>query len=171
MFGTGRNDIRNSILKDQSGVSALEFAVVLPLLFMLIAGVVELGRAYHEIQVLHDALRQGARVAVDLSRPAPAVVACSTLTTAAQTAARQYLNRNGLDPDLSITDQAHMPWQIVIDSIPANTRTEGGTTIHFIQLNGRRNPAANFSWFSPAGFLSGLIPNARTSFPIRGTCS
>jgi hypothetical protein len=45
----------------QNGVAAVEMAMVLPLFFMIIFGIVEFGRAMMCMQVLTNAAREGAR--------------------------------------------------------------------------------------------------------------
>jgi hypothetical protein len=136
----------------------------LPLLIMLIGGVVQLGMAYHQLQVLHEALRQGARVAVDNS---PAT--CASLRTDAKRATRQYLLNNGLDPSYtpSTVNSSSAPWTIT-PTTP--TRTEGGTTVRFIEMLGARNPNAQNCIFCPNRFLGRLLPSTRVSFALKG-CS
>jgi|SRR6478609_1199642 len=52
------------------GASAVEFAIVLPVLFLVIAGIVDFGRYFFtQIQVT-NAAREGARAAVVLPNPA-----------------------------------------------------------------------------------------------------
>src|SRR5690606_17088398 len=46
------------------GQALAEFALVLPILLLLIAGIIEFGRAFHIQQVVTDAAREGARAAV-----------------------------------------------------------------------------------------------------------
>jgi Flp pilus assembly protein TadG len=47
--------------KGQSGVAMVEFAVVLPLMLLLILGVAEFGRAFMQYNVLTKSVRDGAR--------------------------------------------------------------------------------------------------------------
>lgn len=54
--GAGRPD-------DQCGAAAVEFALILPILVLLVFGVIEFGRAYHARSTLAHAARQGVRVA------------------------------------------------------------------------------------------------------------
>ena len=49
---------------DESGQALAEFALVMPLLFLLIAGILGFGRAWNIQQVVTDASREGARIAV-----------------------------------------------------------------------------------------------------------
>jgi Flp pilus assembly protein TadG len=49
--------------RHERGVAAVEFALVLPLLMMLVFGVVQFGLLFNRQQALHAAAREGARVA------------------------------------------------------------------------------------------------------------
>lgn len=49
---------------DESGQALAEFALVMPILFLLIAGILGFGRAWNLQQVVVDAAREGARIAV-----------------------------------------------------------------------------------------------------------
>lgn len=60
------------------GVAAVEFAVVAPIFFMLVVGIIEVGRALMVQQVLINASRVGARRAVMLSSSQDAVVDAAT---------------------------------------------------------------------------------------------
>jgi Flp pilus assembly protein TadG len=46
----------------ESGASAVEFALVLPLLLLIVFGTVEFGLAYNRQQAFHAAAREGARL-------------------------------------------------------------------------------------------------------------
>lgn len=61
-------------LRGQSGQALAEFAIVVPLLLLLVLGVVDFGRAWHAYQVITDAAREGARLAV-VARTPPATPA------------------------------------------------------------------------------------------------
>jgi Flp pilus assembly protein TadG len=50
--------------KDERGQSLAEFALILPVLLLLIAGIIEFGRGWNISQVVADAAREGARSAV-----------------------------------------------------------------------------------------------------------
>jgi Flp pilus assembly protein TadG len=55
------------------GIAAVEFAIVAPVFFMLIIGIIEIGRAMMVQQVLINASRVGARRAITLSSSEQAV--------------------------------------------------------------------------------------------------
>src|SRR5512141_2496274 len=52
------------LLADERGTALLETAMTLPLLLLVSVGIFEFGRAYQTWQVLTNAAREGARVAV-----------------------------------------------------------------------------------------------------------
>ena len=56
--------MRKLFSKDRDGQSIIEFAVLLPILLMVIFGITEFGRAILVKNVLHTASREGARLAV-----------------------------------------------------------------------------------------------------------
>lgn len=62
----------------RKGVAAVEFAVVSPILFMLLLGMVEMGRALMVQQVLTNASREAARVAIVSSASASGVTTAAT---------------------------------------------------------------------------------------------
>lgn len=48
----------------ESGQALVEFAIVAPMLLLLVLGIVDFGRAFYTYHVMIDAAREGARVAV-----------------------------------------------------------------------------------------------------------
>jgi Flp pilus assembly protein TadG len=55
---------RRRLLHNERGQALAEFALVLPLVLLFIAGVVEMGRAWNIKQAVTDAAREGARYSV-----------------------------------------------------------------------------------------------------------
>lgn len=49
--------------RDETGATAVEFALVLPILILLLFGIIQFSIAYNRLQGLHAAAREGARVA------------------------------------------------------------------------------------------------------------
>lgn len=81
---------------DTRGQAVVEFALVAPLVLLLLLGIVEFGRAWNAYQVVTDAAREGARIAA---------VATSPDTVSADTVKKrvvQALERAGLR-DCTIT--------------------------------------------------------------------
>jgi Flp pilus assembly protein TadG len=56
-------------LDDQRGTSSVEFALILPLLMLLICGLIELSIALYDKAVLINASREGARAGIVLRNP------------------------------------------------------------------------------------------------------
>ena len=54
---------RINSLRNDRGAAAVEFALVVPILLMLVFGAIEYGRIYSELEVLESAAREGARAA------------------------------------------------------------------------------------------------------------
>ena len=51
-------------LRCQEGVAAIEFAIVLPLLMMIVFGIIEFGLLFYDKQVITNASREGARAGI-----------------------------------------------------------------------------------------------------------
>ena len=56
--------VRGSCRKNRRGVAAVEFAVVLPVFLLLVFGMIEYGRMIMVQQIITNASREGARVAI-----------------------------------------------------------------------------------------------------------
>jgi hypothetical protein len=77
--------------RDRSGQALVEFAIVLPLLLLLLVGIIEMAGAWRTLQVITNASREAARTAV------------VPLSSAAdiQDILDDYLLSGGLDPTLA----------------------------------------------------------------------
>ncbi len=56
-------------LRSESGASAVEFALLLPVLMMVLFGIIEFGMALYRQSILTNASREGARLGIVLSVP------------------------------------------------------------------------------------------------------
>jgi Flp pilus assembly protein TadG len=56
--------MRTRLIKNERGVALIEAAATIPLILMVAVGIFEFGRAYQTWQVVTNAAREGARVAV-----------------------------------------------------------------------------------------------------------
>jgi Flp pilus assembly protein TadG len=65
-------------VRGRKGQALAEFALILPVLFLLIAGIIEFGRAWNIKQVVTDASREGARYAVVKNASVPNAAAVET---------------------------------------------------------------------------------------------
>jgi Flp pilus assembly protein TadG len=76
----------------ERGAAIIEVALTLPLLLLVSVGIFEFGRAYQTSQILTNAAREGARIAV-LPNP---------VAGAAEARVREYLQMGGLAYDTSV---------------------------------------------------------------------
>lgn len=60
--------------KDKRGVSAIEFAMIAPVLILMIIGVFQMGSLFHSRAVLSNAVSEGARFATIFPRPTSAQI-------------------------------------------------------------------------------------------------
>jgi Flp pilus assembly protein TadG len=131
------------LVKAERGSELFEVALVLPILFMLLIGIVWLGRAFSIYQAVSRAAREGARAAL-----APTCATCgNTRTTQAEvdTVVDDVLTAATIDtsnPGLAITLQRNLPLN---PADPANYQVSGVSvtvsypvqlTIPFTTLNG-----------------------------------
>ena len=61
--------MKKTIIKDQNGGAAVEFALILPLLIFLLFGIVEFGLLQYNKLILTNASREGARAGVVMRIP------------------------------------------------------------------------------------------------------
>ena len=61
--------------QNERGAAVVEFALVAPLLLMMVLGIAEFGRAYHVQTTLSQAAREGVRVMALQNDPAAAITA------------------------------------------------------------------------------------------------
>lgn len=80
------------IFRSERGAAIIETALTLPIVLFVCVGIFEFGRAYQTWQVMTNAAREGARVAV-LPNP---------VTGATDARVRQYLQMGGLNYDASV---------------------------------------------------------------------
>jgi Flp pilus assembly protein TadG len=78
--------MRTRLVKNERGAALLETAITIPIILLIAVGIFEFGRAYQTSQVLTNAAREGARIAI-LSETTDAQV---------QTVVRDYMTSGGL---------------------------------------------------------------------------
>jgi len=88
--------------RDRGGQAAVEFALVLPFLLIMLIGIVEFGRAWNQHQVITDAARETARRAclgTDLAEADAKKVANDAMAAAGIDYRRATIDIDGLDDD------------------------------------------------------------------------
>ena len=78
-------------LRSESGASAVEFALLLPVLMVILFGVIECGMALYRQAILTNASREGARLGIVQSTPPIANAAVTAKINA-------YLTAAGINP-------------------------------------------------------------------------
>lgn len=78
------------ILREKRGTAVVEFAIIFPVLAMLVFGVIDFGRAFFLRNNLVSAVREGARFGATLSSPC-----ISASTTAIQSRVQTYVSAFG----------------------------------------------------------------------------
>lgn len=109
--------------RERRGAAAVELAVVLPLFFLLIFGMIEYGRLVMVQQIITNAAREGARVAI----------LTTATTSSVTTAVTSYLTNAGITGE-TVT---------VSPSPPSSAAAGTGVTVT-VSI-----PYKSVSWFTP----------------------
>jgi Flp pilus assembly protein TadG len=82
-------------LRSVRGQALVEFALVLPMILILLVGILEFARAWNAHQVITDAAREGARIAVVADQPP---IDSMTKKTMVRNAISRALSNAAIDP-------------------------------------------------------------------------
>jgi Flp pilus assembly protein TadG len=121
--------------RERRGTTALEFAVVAPALFLIVLGIIEVGRGLMVIHLLTNAARQGCRVGV----------VEGTSTSQISTAVTSLLQSEGINSD-SVTVQVN-------DGSTDASAAKSGDEITVIVTV----PASKVTWLPSLLFLNGNL--------------
>lgn len=86
--------MKKKITTDQEGAALLEFAIIMPLLFALIFGIIEFSLLLYNKQIITNATREGARLGIIVKSPR---VADSEIRTEIKKYAQSHLVTFGSD--------------------------------------------------------------------------
>lgn len=133
------------ITKRETGITTVEFAIVASALFLMIFGVVEIGRAFYVYAMLDEVTRRAARLAVVCPVNDPAVPQMAVF------------NSSG-DPSDSSLVYGLTPAHIVIDYIDAanNVIASPANPASFIQIRYVRARIVGFDHTVAVPFVMGL---------------
>jgi Flp pilus assembly protein TadG len=121
-------------LRNQKGQSMTEFALVLPILALLLFSVIQFGLVFNNYLTLTDAVRAGARkAAVGRHLPDPPGAAAATVRAAASDLKQSDLNVSvSVSPawtaGAEATVSADYPYQIKLLGVPIKTGRMHSTT-------------------------------------------
>ena len=87
----------------EDGVAVVEFALVAPLLFILVFGIIDLGRAYATLNQLAASAREGARFAAVFPNPLSSSAQSQIRQTVKQFSLRQLAGPAVADDQIAIT--------------------------------------------------------------------
>lgn len=91
-----------TIIKDQKGASAVEFAIILPLLVLVIFGIIEFSLLLYNKQVITNAAREGARYGIIVKKP-PEELIIEKIKSYAQNRLLTFGSDTLEDDDIQIT--------------------------------------------------------------------
>lgn len=132
--------IRPASLHEQRGAVAVEFALILPLMLMLILGIIEFGIGYHSWDTTQNAVREGARLA--------AVDPSETNIEQRVRGTSSFLNQSQLVVDIECSP----PGGLAFASCPAAVDWEEGDIV-------RIRATYAYDWITPLPGFVGLGAN------------
>ena len=106
--------------RNSRGQSVVEFALVLPLLFVIVFGITEFGRAWLQMNVMTSAAREGARLAVVTAPDVARVTARVRQVCDAGKITPTNITVTGpdaTDPDRRVTVTVEATFQVVTGTI------------------------------------------------------
>ena len=109
-----------SLIRGNRGQSVVEFALVLPLLLLILFGITEFGRAWMTVNILTSGAREGARLAVVTAPDVPAVVTKVNEVCAAAGVTPTSVTVTGpdpADPDRRVTVTVQTDFQVLAGNI------------------------------------------------------
>lgn len=126
--------ISRRMTKEERGQAMVEFAIVVPILLLLVFGIIQFGILFNHYQTLTDAVRVGARQAA-VSRPLPDPTGAATARV--RSAARTSLDDAKLEVEVTsswvqgsdVTVRATYPYEInIIGLVVKSGRLTSETT-------------------------------------------
>ena len=101
--------------RDERGSAAIEFALVAPLLFVIVFAIIDFSRAYYTLNDLTAAVREGARYASSLDDP---VVRQDEVREVVRNFALSFAGDTVLDSQIEVTFAAAGQVRVAITDYP-----------------------------------------------------
>lgn len=111
-------------LDREDGASAVEFALIVPLLVILVFGIIEFGVAYLQVQSIRTGVREGGRAAAvgapkTTAQQKTAAGSAGTITDPKDVGVSKVCNAQNIGDDVTVTyDTQNMPGGGIVVQIP-----------------------------------------------------
>jgi Flp pilus assembly protein TadG len=105
---------------ERRGQALAEFALVLPILMLLVAGIIEFGRGWNIKQAVTDAAREGARYSVVVHDPVYTIADCKAKV--AERLALAGIDTTSPPTTITVTDAAK--WHVAGEQISMEVATQ-----------------------------------------------
>lgn len=130
---------KGSTLSDNKGVAAVEFALILPLLLLLILSLIDFGRLFFVQVSVTSASREGARYSSLYSNGAPTPTNITDLVNASA-------------PGAATLSQLSSNATLTVTQISCSTATQNENTTVEV--------STNYKWLLPVGIVRLISPNS-----------
>ena len=118
----------------ESGQSLVEFALVVPLLFLLLFGSIEFGRVFHAQLVITSAAREGARKAIVTGNASLIEDAVKKSTITLKSGTIQYFQKTKADLEAGIPPNSNTVWYAIdYPDDPPGVRTYGNSVAIYVK--------------------------------------
>ncbi|NIN72187.1 MAG: hypothetical protein GTO46_09780 [Gemmatimonadetes bacterium] len=117
---------------DERGSAALEFALVAPLLFIIVFAVIDFSRAYYTLNDLTAAVREGARYASSLEDP---LLRQDEVRQVVRDFALSFAGDTVLDAQIEVTFEAEGRVRVAINDYPFEFLTPLPTLLGLSDVN------------------------------------
>ncbi len=113
----------------ERGAAMVEFAIVLPLLLMLVFGIIEFGRAYNNQVTLTHAAREGVRELTISGDPDAAMAAATAAASSSLKAELLTFDLTACTPGDPAEMRVNYPFQFFVPFLPSSPLTLTGTGV------------------------------------------
>jgi Flp pilus assembly protein TadG len=119
------------LLQRTEGATAVEFAIVLPVLLLLICSIMDFGNLYYQKHTVNEAARVGARLAAVGGTSSAVTTAVQRFGSQLQTA--PYMSptnpASNTDVTVTVTSSVHIITPIISHFFPSNPYNVTGTSV------------------------------------------
>jgi Flp pilus assembly protein TadG len=117
------------LLRRTEGATAVECAIVLPFLLLLICGIIDFGNLYYQSHTVNEAAREGARVAAVGGTSQEVYTAVNNFGNQLQTIMNPSTPVSGQLVTVTVTNSVNIITPIISSFFPSNPLTVTGKTV------------------------------------------